>query len=58
MRMNQKKFFTNEHKIFTNKKGLKKFSLMIKLEKKILIGYHQQEEILINKNKYMQINSP
>ena len=39
-----KRFFTDEHKqkkIFANKKGLKRFSLMITHEKEIPIGYHE-----------------
>ena len=44
MSINKKRFFTDKHKqkdIFTNKKGLKRFSPMITHEKKILTGYHE-----------------
>ena len=44
MSINKKRFFTIKRKykeIFTNKKGLKRFSLMITHEKKILAGYHE-----------------
>ena len=39
MSINMKRFFTDEHKqkkIFTNKKGLKRFTLMIHMKKRFL----------------------
>ena len=44
MSINKKRFFTDEHKskeIFTIKKGLKRFSLMVTHKKEILTGYHE-----------------
>ena len=44
MSINKKRFFTNKNKqkeIFTNKKVLKRFSLMITHTKKVLTGYHE-----------------
>ena len=44
MSINKKRFFINKNKqkqIFTNKKVLKRFSLMITHEKKVFTGYHE-----------------
>ena len=51
MSINKKRFFTIKRKykeIFRNKKGLKRFSLMITHEKKILTG-------IMNKERFSQI---